>query len=188
MKKLIIGAAVGGIIIFIWQTLSWTAFNLHHSSQQYTPKQDSILSYLNTRFSETGGYLLPTLPQGASMKDMEKLSAEATAKPWVQIYYHQAYHVNMIKNMGLGLLIDIIMAGLVCWIFLKFRTITFTSTFTNCLFVGLTTFIAVPLTNHIWYESVDIKAYFIDAIMSWGLCGLWFGWWLTNKRKLKRYS
>lgn len=185
MKKLLVGAIVGGLIIFIWQTLSWTAFNLHQSSQQYTPKQDSILAYLRTQFSETGGYLLPTVLPNATMHDMDKLSAVATGKPWVQIYYHKAFHVNILKNMGMGLLADILMAGLVCWIFLKFRIITFTSTFTNCLFIGLATFIAVPLTNHIWYEWVDLKMYFIDAVVSWAMCGLWFGWWLTGKRKIR---
>jgi hypothetical protein len=36
MKKLVIGSLVGGIIIFIWQTLSWAMLNLHHASQEYT--------------------------------------------------------------------------------------------------------------------------------------------------------
>ena len=67
MKKLWIAALVGGIIIFIWQTLSWTAIlNLHHGSQEYTPKQDTIMSFLNTQFSEDGSYFLPGVPKGPS--------------------------------------------------------------------------------------------------------------------------
>ncbi len=42
MKKTIIGAIVGGIIIFAWQFLSWGPLNLHEAQQQYTPKQDTI--------------------------------------------------------------------------------------------------------------------------------------------------
>ena len=72
MKKLIIGSIVGGIIIFLWQFISWAALNLHHASQEYTPKQDSILSYLNTQFSEDGAYLLPNYLPGTSREEMEK--------------------------------------------------------------------------------------------------------------------
>ena len=47
MKKQIIGALVGGLLIFFWQTLSHVAFNLHEPVQRYTANQDSVLSYLN---------------------------------------------------------------------------------------------------------------------------------------------
>ena len=72
MKKTIIGAIVGGLIIFAWQFLSWGALNLHQSQQQYTPKQDSILSYLGTQFSEDGAFMLPTFAPGSSNEEMEK--------------------------------------------------------------------------------------------------------------------
>jgi hypothetical protein len=47
MKKVIIGSLVGGLIIFMWQTMSHVAFNLHEPVQQYTAKQDTILHFLN---------------------------------------------------------------------------------------------------------------------------------------------
>src|SRR5882762_8086239 len=90
MKKLVIGSLVGGLLIFIWQTLSWAALNLHHASQEYTPKQDSILSYLNTQFSEDGSYMLPNYPPGTSREEMEKQMESRKGKPWAQIQYHKS--------------------------------------------------------------------------------------------------
>jgi hypothetical protein len=46
MKKEVIGAIVGGIIIFIWQFLSFALINFHLPVQQYTDKQDAILEAL----------------------------------------------------------------------------------------------------------------------------------------------
>ena len=48
MKKSLVGAIVGGIIIFIWQFISWGAVNLHKPAQQYTPKQDAVMAVLNS--------------------------------------------------------------------------------------------------------------------------------------------
>ena len=51
MKKMIIGALVGGIILFAWQFLTWVLLDLHEAQQKYTPKQDSLIRYLNSKLS-----------------------------------------------------------------------------------------------------------------------------------------
>ncbi len=64
MRKSIIGAIVGGIIIFLWQLLSWGVLNLHEAQQKYTPKQDSILAYLGTQFNDDGSLYAANLCTG----------------------------------------------------------------------------------------------------------------------------
>ncbi|HRI24611.1 MAG TPA: hypothetical protein PLZ45_08020 [Ferruginibacter sp.] len=81
MKKMIVGALVGGLILFVWQFLTWGALNLHEAQQKYTPKQDSILSYLNSQFSEDGAYFLPTYAPGTSREEMEKQMKARKASP-----------------------------------------------------------------------------------------------------------
>src|SRR6476646_3293002 len=93
--KIFIGSLVGGIIIFMWQFLSWTVLDLHRPAQEYTPKQDSILAYLSTQFDSSAGYMLPNIPKGASSGDMKNLSEKSTGKPWAQVYYHKSLNTNM---------------------------------------------------------------------------------------------
>ena len=38
MKKTVIAALVGGLIIFLWQFLSYALINFHKPAQQYTEK------------------------------------------------------------------------------------------------------------------------------------------------------
>ena len=73
MKKTIIGTLVGGIILFMWQFLSWTALDLHRSAQNYSPKQDTILSYLSANLEKEGGYFLPTAQLEHLLKKWKKL-------------------------------------------------------------------------------------------------------------------
>ncbi|MBS1626400.1 MAG: hypothetical protein JSR09_03405 [Bacteroidetes bacterium] len=184
MKKILIGGIVGGLLIFIWQTLSWTVLQLHQPVQQYHPKQDSIMSFLNATINQEGGYLMPTLPQGSSMDDMNKFSEKVLHKPWAQIQYHKDYKVDMhtmYMNMLRGFLANIIIVCLLVWILNKMGKQSFLTTFFVTLFIGVITFTNEPYTTHIWYELFDIKAHLTDALASWGLCGLWLGWWLNRK-------
>jgi hypothetical protein len=180
MKKPLIGSLVGGILIFIWQTLSWAMLNLHHASQEYTPKQDSIMSYLNSQFSGDGDYLMPSYPAGTSREEMEKTMDQNKGKPWAQIQYHKALDVNMGSNIIRGLIVDIIMVALLCWILMKISVRKFSTIFIACLLTGIIVFINSPYTIHIWYPKADIMIHLADALVSWGLCGIWLGWWLSR--------
>jgi len=129
MKKIFIGSLVGGILIFIWQFLSWTVLELHRPANDFTPKQDSILAYLNTQFDSSGGYLLPSFPKGASMEEREKHMKDAEGKPWVQLSYHSALNTGMGMNMVKNLVTNILMVILFCWIISATRQIVLAKLF-----------------------------------------------------------
>jgi hypothetical protein len=188
MKKFLIAAIVGGVIIFICQTLSWAILNMHHASQEYTPKQDSILAFMNAQFSGDGSYLLPNYPPGTSREEMEKTMASRQGKPWMQIQYHRSMDVNMGANIAEGLLTDIIIVALLCWILMKMTEAGFGKIFMACLITGIIVFLNSPFTVHIWYPKADLSAHFADAVIGWAFCGLWLGWYLQPKRKLQTKS
>ncbi len=181
MKKTIIGSLVGGVILFMWQFLSWTALDLHRPAQEYTPKQDSILNFLSANLEKEGGYYLPTAPKGTSFEDMEKITNSSIGKPWAIIQYHANMTYNMGTSMARALAVNILLAWLVCWILGKFAHNNFTKTFTACLFVGCIVYLNSAYTSHVWYHLFDIRAFLLDAIAMWGLTGIWLGWWLNRK-------
>jgi len=183
MKKIFLGSLVGGIIIFIAQFLSWGALDLHRSAQQYTPKQNDILAYLSSQFDSSGGYLLPTTPKGTSMDEQNKSMENATGKPWAQIYYHKSLDSNMGVNMARNLITNILMVMLFCWIIAGYAANNFTKTFLAAIFTGLIIFLHGAYTQHIWYQSFDLGAHLADYLISWGLVGIWLGWFL-NRRKV----
>ena len=182
MKKLIIAAFVGAIIMFVWQTLSWAMLNLHHANQEYTPKQDSILAYLSSEFHGDGSYLMPNSPPGTSMEEMQKQMAPKIGKPWAEIQYHESLDTSMGKNIGLGFFVDLIILILFSWILMAFGNSKFGTIFLASLITGIIVFLNSPYTIHIWYPKRDIMIHLLDAIVSWGLCGLWLGWYLPRKR------
>ncbi|MBH2003935.1 MAG: hypothetical protein I8H66_04525 [Sphingobacteriia bacterium] len=182
MKKTIIGSIVGALILFMWQFLSWTTLDLHRPMQEYTPKQDSILAFLSANLDKEGGYYMPGVPKGTSFEEMEKLTAASVGKPWVSIQYHHALEYNMGLSMTRGFLVDVLLVWMLIWILGKFAKNDFTTSFFASLILGIFAYLSSNYTLHIWYPLFDIRAYLIDAVVAWGLTGIWLGWWLNRKK------
>ena len=184
MKKSIVGAIVGGLLIFIWQTLSWTVLDLHRPSQDYTPAQDTIMNALNASLPKEGGYLMPASPKGTGFEEATKAAEKNKGKPWASIQYHKSFDTNMNEmyvNMIRGLVATIVMVWLLCWILGKWNRLSFFNVFLACIFTGLIVFINEPYNQFIWYKIFDVRAHMIDALASWALCGIWLGWWMKRK-------
>lgn len=183
---MLIGAIVGGLIIFIWQFLSFAAINFHEPAQQYTEKEKTILEFLESQGLEEGGYVMPNYPPGASREEMEAKMQEGIGKPWATIQYHKAMDDNMVMNMITGFVVNIIAVFLFCWIAVRIKTPTFGTIFTSAVVLGLIIFLNAPYVNHIWFQTFDIWAFLLDYVVSWGLTGLWLGWWLTRNQSQTR--
>ncbi len=181
---MIIAAIVGGIILFAWQFLSWAALNLHKKANGYTPNNTAILAALAANLPEEGGYIVPGLPETATKEDHEKMMKESDGKPWASIQYHKSMEStwqDMIMNMARGLIVNIITIWLFCWIIGKMNMATFGNILTASIFTGLIVFFNASYIGNIWYKWFDIMAHFADAMISWGACGLWLGWYLKKR-------
>lgn len=183
MKKAIIGSIIGGLIIFLWQFLSFAAVNFHYKAQSYTDKQDAIMSVLNSQNLPEGGYILPAIPEGSTMGQHEAAMKAAEGKPWAMIQYHTKMENNMVMNMIRGLLANMVMVFVFCWVLGQIKTPAFATIVACCIATGLIVFINAPYTSFIWYKTFDIKAHLLDAVASWGLLGVWLGWYLRRGSK-----
>lgn len=182
MRNAIIGALIGGILLWLWQFLSWTALDLHRPGYDYHPKQQEIMDCLGQQLSDDGFYFLPNVPKGASAAEMQELEKTMAGKPWALIQYHKSYNTNMGLNIVRGLLVDMVAAFLLCWVLLNFAQLNLQKVLLSALAIGLLSYLTTYYTNHIWYEMPTMPD-LIDAIVGWGLVGLWLGWWLPRGGK-----
>lgn len=178
MKKLLIGALVGALILFVWQFLSFALLGIHNSQMDYTPNQDAILKVLEENLEE-GTYFLPRAEIGVSMEEEEALMNERLGKPWAMVSYHDSLSNNMGMNMFRGFVIDFISAFLLAWLLMKMANLTFQTSVIASLAIGLIGYFTINYLNSVWFETNSIPD-LIDAVVQWGLTGAWMGWWLTK--------
>ncbi|MBK8501934.1 MAG: hypothetical protein IPL46_06855 [Saprospiraceae bacterium] len=179
MKKILIGALVGGIILFLWQFLSWTMLGIHTSGMAYIPSQDAILECLSANISEDGFYFLPTAAPGTSSADAQAIMEQSVGKPWAQVFYHKAMNYNMGMNMFRALVADILAGFLLCWVLLKFAHLDLKTCVLASLAIGLTGYLSISYLNGVWFELKTMPD-LIDVLVSWSLVGVWLGWWLNK--------
>ena len=96
------------------------------------------------------------------------------------IQYHNSYDANMGMNMVRGYLTDVVAVLLLCFVLMRFRDLNFGSILSASVFAGLIVFLNSQYTGHIWFQSFDLWPHFLDAIVSWGLVGVWLGWYLPR--------
>lgn len=180
MKKQIIAILVGGIILFIWQFLSWAAIPIHKSEYGITPNQDKILEALAQNLTEEGTYFIPGLSHDATEEQRTAFMNERSGKPWATIRYHSAMSSDMGMNMFRGFVVDLLVAFLLIWLLSKIPALDMKTSLQASLVVGFIAYLTIPYLNSIWFEGNTIE-HLIDVVGQWGLMGLWLGWWLPRQ-------
>lgn len=178
MKKSIIAAIIGGIILFLWQFLSWQALQLHSSQTSYTPQQNAILQCLQDNNLEAGEYFLPTVQPDDTNYD--GYFEEYMGKPWATLQYHDKLSNTMPLNMVRGLTLNIVIVFLFCFLLKGQADLSFKKVILSSLSVGMISYLIFPYLNSVWFETNTIPD-LIDAFVQWGLLGAWLGWYLPRK-------
>lgn len=180
MKKQLIAAAVGAVLLFVWQFLTWSVLPTHQSEYGYSANQDKIMEFLNQNLTEEGVYMMPGVPPGASHEEAEAAMKNGEGKPWASIAYHKSMELNMGMNMFRGLAVDVVAVWLLVWLLLQFRSLDMLTALKTSVAVGFIGYLTITYTHSIWFEERTV-GHLIDAIVSWGLVGAWLGWWLPRE-------
>jgi hypothetical protein len=183
MKKWIIGSLVGAILVFLWQFLSWTVLGIHDAEVKYLPEQETVMNQLSSTIKEDGMYMLPGLPPGSSRTEHEEFGKQMDGKPFATITYRTQYNFDMAKPIIQGFIIDLVLVFLLIYILTRGGTPGSLRIFAGSIALGLFTWLSGPLTGYNWFQLPfeTITGHLIDAFVSWGLAGLWLGWWLNRK-------
>ena len=184
--RTLIAALVGMIIIFGYQTLSWTVLSVHKNAILYSKDQDAIMVVLSQHLTENCIYNMPAPPPGASMQENKDMMKKMDGKPWASVNYHTSMRVNWMPQMVLGLLFNLVCILLVIMVINR-AGIAF-ATFGSKLALVMTFSIFLVFGGPLMYwNRWDPTNYVIpdvvDIIVGWLLCGLWLAWYLGRPQK-----
>lgn len=176
MKKVIIGALVGAIIFFVFETAVWMG-GFHNDFSKYTPNQGAIMQTLNNGLNENGAYMMPsvdqTLPNAAELQ--EKAYNEGKGKPWAMVFYHTQMNGMDPSYMIKGFLYSLLACFLVSLTLFRGNFNTFGSRFSIAMCFSLFALLQCTLTEMNWWDFPwhYVKSTVFDMIVGWGLVSLW---------------
>ena len=179
MNKVLIGALVGGLLLWIWQFLSWGMLNIHGSEMSYTGAQDQILACLSDSGIEEGTYFIPNVPPDTPQDEAQQMWEQRIGQPWALVSYHKEMSINMSMNMIRGFVVDILAVFLLSYILIGRNDLTFQKILISSVMVGLISYFTTSYLSTIWFETSSI-GHLIDAVVQWGIVGAWLGFWLNR--------
>ena len=174
MKNPIVYTLVGGLVLFVWQFLSFAAINLHGEAQTYTDKDQRILEFLDSIDLEPGMYALGA-PSDAERSDpalQEGYMERMEGQPWAQLNYQAAWSNDMTGNLLRSLVMNLLTAFLLFWMMKNLADPTLSRRVMLAVFVGWAGFMFFPYSNFIWYKKPDIWAHLIDGTVPFAVLGL----------------
>lgn len=178
MLRLLIGGLVGGLILFIWQFMSWTFLEIHAVENTYTPNQQKVIDCLSANLEE-GEFMIPGIPPGTSAEKREELGLQMAGKPWAKIKYGSSFEVNMGMNMLRGFVVNFLSVFLLCWLLVKISNPAFTDILFGSMIAGFIAYLNMSYIESVWFETSSVGD-LIDALVSWGFVGGFLGWWLRR--------
>lgn len=176
MKKAIIGALVGAIIFFVFQSIMWMG-GFHNDFSTYTPNQAPIMQTLNANLSQDGAYMMPSADLAAPDAEAqnEKLMTEGMGKPWAMVFYHTKLNGMDPIYMVKGFLFNFFGCFIVALILISGAYNTFGKRFAVSMGFSAFALLLCTLTEMNWWDFPwhYVKSTVIDMILGWALVSLW---------------
>ena len=181
MKKHLFPSLIIGIVLFVWQFISWGAGNFHGSAQKYTPQQDTIQALLTGLNLEDGRYMMPSVSPNVPAEEARKQWESFMGKPWMFVTYLGVHEMSMGMNMLRGFLVDWVSGLFLILLLNALGPQGLLKSMSWVLGMGIFSFFYFSYTNHIWYPTFDLWASFLDAIVPFGIIGALNAWFWNKK-------
>jgi hypothetical protein len=178
MNKSVVGAIVGGVILFVWSYLAWVILPLHGPSLHQIANEEAAIQALQSHLDGKAVYSFPRNPgMSADKSAMDGWTEKVKRGPNGLIVYDPAGVNSMMPSQMLsGLILDILSAWMVVW-FLA-RSIALNASYlarvAYCGMFGVFSSLFTHLMAWNWMGfPIDYtSSMIIDAIVSWLLAGL----------------
>lgn len=191
MKKILIASLVGGIILFVWHSLSWTILPTHLHTFRYTPAQDSILNSLKNSGLTTGAYFMPTVDNrdvssfdSEYHKKGEEMMKTMVGKPTATLFYTEAMPEMGAGQILNGFFYDLISVFCACLLLsLAYQSnASFLMRWWMVILFAIIYTMQAPMSMHNWMLEPwhYTRGFICDAFIGWGLSGLWIAKYLKK--------
>jgi hypothetical protein len=178
-KSLLLGTILGGLVAFVWSSISWEVLGWHEKPMLSFQNDDEVSAVIASHAPQSGIYLLPGTPSTEGMSAEQKKAAQATviAKMQKGPIVFAAVRIGGFGSYTRGLVIQLLSpmaaAFLLTWLLLQTSGLNYSRRVVFCAVVGLASGVIVDLPNWNWwgfsgaYTAVDLA----DFTLTWLFAG-----------------
>lgn len=177
-KKLVKGALIGGLTVFVWSMLSWMVFSWHTQTQHKFIDETAVAKVLKENTSQSGIYILPNTSHYSNntpTKEIRKAEEILKKGPFV----FASIKLGGMEEMGItplmiSLCSYILAAAVVSWMLLQTQGLRYLERVLFVTLIGLLAAILGVLPSwNLWHFSTTYTLITcLDLVIGWALAGL----------------
>ena len=189
MKKILLAAILGAVIIFLWGFLSWTVIHFHDASYLSLSSGDEVADILKEKINENGVYYYPgDMGDAESGAELEVLEEKHKKGPLFTIIYIKKGQELMNPMIFIkGFVVFFIAALIITFILnmVKDSLPTFIRRFSFLLSFALFAGFATYINNYVWlhYPLEYSLVMALDVLIGWALAGILIAAIIKPERK-----
>jgi hypothetical protein len=179
LRSLVLGTILGGLVAFLWSSLSWEVIGWHEKTMSGFQNEDEVSAVIASHAPRDGTYLLPAGPVTEGMTADQKKAIEAAVMGKMQkgpIMVAAVRHNfgSFGRAMAIQVLGLMAAAFLLTWMLLQTRGLGYASRVMFLAVAGLAASVIVDIPNWNWwgfsgsYTVVNL----IDSTLTWLIAGL----------------
>jgi hypothetical protein len=180
LKSLVLGTLLGGLMAFVWSTVSWEVLGWHEKTLVKFQNDDEVSAVIASHSTGDGTYILPGAPSTEGMSTEQKKNAQAALMQKMQKgpIMIAAVRRGGFGSFSRGLIIQVLSlmaaAFLLTWLLLQTSGLSYGRKVAFLAVVGLAASVIVDLPNWNWwgfsgaYTAVNLA----DSTITWLVAGL----------------
>jgi hypothetical protein len=180
LKSLVLGTILGGLVAFVWSTVSWEVLPWHEKSILSFQNDEEVSAVIRSHTTQSGVYVLPGLQQTGGMSSEQKKAAMATL---VEKMQKGPVMFGAVRREGFGsytrglitqLLSLMAAAFLLTWLALQTSGLSYGKRVIFLGVVGLAAGVITELPYWNWWGFSGLYAAIMiaDAMITWLIAGL----------------
>jgi hypothetical protein len=180
LKSLVLGTILGGVVAFIWSSISWEVLPWHEQGFHNFQNDEEVSAVIASHITESGNYILPGRPPMEGMNAEQKKALETTlmAKMQKGPIMFAAIRRGGFGSFAAGLIKQflILAAGafLLTWLLLQTSGLGYGQRVIFLAVAGLAASVVSDLPNWNWWGfSGSYTAVMVaDSTLTWLFAGL----------------
>lgn len=179
LKSLVLGTILGGLMAFVWSSISWEVLGWHEKPFHRFQNEDEVSAIIASHATGPGVYMLPSGPSQEGMKGEQKKAAQAAlmAKMQKGPIVFGAVRTDGFGSYARGLVAQLLSlmaaAFLLTWLVLQTSGLSYGKRVVFLGVVGLAASVIVDLPNWNWwgFSGSFTLVNLVDCTLTWLIAG-----------------
>ena len=154
MKRKLISVILGGLILFIWNAVSWMVFPFHGNSLKNIPENALNMQALQANMPTDGVYHYPGLAGEGSNKSLAEIETQLAEGPRISLMVYKAGASELFElhTFLLNLICNLLSVAILLLLIDRLAEKSFIKIFTSLLLIGLLIGLMSDFPQMNWYK------------------------------------